>query len=205
MAFLGIKVPIECSRLLTGLDVPGDKVAASEMHITLLYFEDNWPISEISKALETTYDIVSKIKPFHVSMDKISCFPKYKDNPCAIIAPVKSTELHELRNDLAKRFEKEDISFSKLFKDFNPHITISYNNEEIDNSNIDTVEFQVQEIVLWGGDHGDDRIFITFPLKGPEKHKHSMLMQKVDLFYKIANNPEITHLIPSKERRQSER
>jgi len=204
MAFLGIRVPHETGRLLAGVDVPGEKEGPSEYHITLLCFEDNWPISEISKALESTYDVVSKIKPFRVSIDKVTCFPKHGDK-CALIAPVKSAELHELRDELAKHFDKEHIDFAKNFKDYKPHVTLAYHDEEIEESDIDEVEFSVQEVVLWGGDHGDDRIFITFPLKGPEKHKHSMLMQRVDLFYKLAKKPDILHLTPSYERRKTER
>lgn len=205
MAFLGIRVPHETGRLLTGLDVPGERTAASEMHITLLCFEDNWPITEIAKAMEVTYDVVSKTKPFRVTIDEVDCFPKREDNPCPIIAPIKGAELHELREELAKAFDKEKIEFSKVFKDFKPHVTLAYNEEEIDSTEIDEVEFIVQELVLWGGDHGDDRIFVTFPLKGPKKHKHSMLIEKVNLFYKLAKNPEITHTVPSTERRKSER
>lgn len=204
MAFLGIRIPIECGRLLLGLDVPGKNTAASEMHITILCFEENWPITEIAKALETTYDSVSKTKPFRVTIDEVTCFPK-RDDKSAIIAPVKGAELHELHDKLAKEFDKEKIDFSKVFKDYKPHVTLSYNEEEIDTFEIEPVEFMVQELVLWGGDHGDDRIFITFPLKGPEKHKHSMLMQRVDLFYKLAKKPDILHLTPSYERRKTER
>lgn len=204
MAFLGIKIPIECGRLLAGIDVPGEKEGPSEYHITLLCFEDNWPISEISKALESTYDVVSKMKPFRVTLDKVTCFPKRKDK-CAIIAPVKSDDLHDMREELAKHFDEKHIDFSKTFKDYKPHVTLAYHDEEIDECEIDEVEFFVQEIVLWGGDHGDSRIFITFPLKAPEKHKHSMLMQRADLFYKLASKPEITHLTPSYERRKTER
>ena len=204
MAFLGIRVPTETGRLLKEIEVPGENVAKSEMHITLLCFEDNWPISELAKSLEAAYDIVSKIKPFRVTIDKVSCFPKHGDK-CAIIAPVKGAELHELHDKLAKNFDKEEIDFSKRFKDFKPHVTLSYNDEEIDDLDVDEVEFQVQEVVLWGGDHGDDRIFITFPLKGPGKHKYSFLDQKIDTFYKLAKKPDIMHTIPSVERRKIER
>lgn len=204
MAFLGIRIPQETGRLLTGLDVPGTATAVSEMHITMLLFEDNWPVSEIAKSLEVVYDVVSKMKPFRVTFDKVTCFPK-RGEKAAIIAPVKSDELHELRDKLAKEFDKENIDFSKNFKDFKPHITLAYHDEEIDEFKIDKVEFQVQELVLWGGDHGDDRIFVTFPLKSPEKHKYSFLMQRIDLFEKLAQKPEITYLTPSYERRKAER
>lgn len=204
MAFLGIRVPIETARLLKEIEVPGENAANSELHITILCFEDNWPISELAKSLEAAYDIVSKFKPFRVTMDKVTCFPKHGDR-CAIIAPVKSDELHELHDKLAKNFDKEDIDFSKRFKDYKPHVTLSFNDEEIDEQKIDKVEFVVQEVVLWGGDHGDDRIFITFPLKGPVKSKYSFLEQKLDTFYKLAKRPDISHTIPSVERRKVER
>jgi 2'-5' RNA ligase len=205
MAFLGIRVPHETGRLLSGIDVPGEKEGSSEYHITLLCFEENWPISEIADALEATYDVVSKIKPFAIKTTEVTCFPKREDNPVAIIARVESDDLHDMREKLAKEFEKSKIDFSKTFKDFKPHITLAYADKEIDDCKIDPVEFVVQEIVLWGGDHGDDRIFITFPLKGPEKQKHSLLLQKADIFYKMANNPPQEYLTQSYERRKLER
>lgn len=97
------------------------------------------------------------------------------------------------------------IEFSKTFKDFKPHITLAYADDEIDECKIDKVECVINELVLWGGDHGDDRIFITFPLKGPEKQKHAVLLQKIDIFYKMANNPPQAYLTQTYERRKSVR
>jgi len=205
MAFLGIRIPTETGRLLKNIDVPGDKESSSEYHITLLHFEDNWPISEIARALEATYDVVSKIKPFLVKVNKVGCFPKREDNPAPVIAKVTSDDLHDLREKLAKEFDKSEISFSKNFKNFNPHITLSYADKEVDEFDVDDLEFSIQELVLWGGDHGDDRIFITFPLKGPEKQKHALLLQKAIMFEKLANNPPQQYFSPSTERRKMER
>ena len=205
MAFLGIRIPHETGRLLSGIEVPGEKEGSSEYHITLLCFEDNWPITEIAHALEATYDVVSKVKPFLASVEKVACFPKREDNPCPIIAKVESKELHELRDALAKHFDKCNIDYSKLFKDFKPHITLAYADKEIDEFKIDKVEFSIQELVLWGGDHGDDRIFITFPLKGPQKQKNALLIQTIEMFEKIACNPPQEYLTQSYERRKNER
>lgn len=206
MAFLGIRVPAEVGRLLKGIEVPGEKEGTSELHITLLCFEDNWPITEIAKALEATYDIISKITPFLVKAKKVSCFPKRENHPVAIIAKIDSDELQDLHKKLGKEFDKCEIDYSKRFKDYKPHITLSYADKEMDEFKIDPIiEFSVSEIVLWGGDHGDDRIFITFPLKGPGKQKHSLLLQKADIFYKIACNPPQDYLTPSYERRKLER
>ncbi len=208
MAFIGIKVPLECGRLLSKIDVPGEKTSVSEMHITLLHFGDNWPISEISKALESTYEVVSNTQPFLVTMEKSTHFPKGPDSDSKfpIISRVKSKELHELRDALAKEFDDKKIEFSKLHKDYKPHVTLSYSDEEPDDIEFaHPVEFVVQEIVLWGGDHGDDRIFVTFPLAGPEKTKNAVLLQKVEIFEKIAGNPLQDYFTQSYERRKTER
>jgi 2'-5' RNA ligase len=205
MAFLGIKIPHETARLLSGLEVPGQKEGSSEFHITLLCFEENWAISEISKALEATYEVVHDIKPFLISTSEITCFPKRENNPCPIIAKVESKDLHDLNDKLKKEFDKRKIEYSKLYKDYKPHITLSYSDKEIEKFEIDPVEFSVQELVLWGGDHGDDRIFITFPLKTPERKKHSFLEQKASMFEKLAANPLIEFFTPSFERRKTER
>lgn len=206
MAFLGIRVPAEVGRLITGLEVPGEKEAVSEYHITILCFDDNWPISELSKALETTYDVVSKFKPFRVKSKKISHFPPREGNPIPIIAPIESDDLQDLHKKLAKAFDSDKIKFSKTFKDFKPHITLAYSKDEHDDFKINpAIEFVVNELILWGGDHGDDRIFVTFPLKGPERTKNALLLRKATIFEKMANNPPQDYLTPTNERRKAER
>lgn len=188
MAFLGIKIPAETGRLLKDIEVPGEKTGIHEMHITILLLEDNLPISEIAKSLEAAYDIISKTKPFKAKIDKIACFPKHENHPYPIIAHVKSDELNELQKKLKRKFNKEDIDFNKKFKKYQPHITLSYADKEIEEFKIEQVEFMIQEIMLFGGDHSDSPVFITFPLKGPKKHKHSFLLQKIDMFHKMALN-----------------
>jgi 2'-5' RNA ligase len=208
MAFLGIRVPHETGRLLAKVDAPGEKTSVSEMHITLLHLGDNWPVAELCKALEPTYNVVSETQPFLVSMKKMTHFSKgpNSDDKFPIISRVESKELHNFRDEIAKAFDKEKIEFSKLHKDYKPHITLAYSDEEPDDVEFEhPVEFVVQEIVLWGGDHGDDRIFVTFPLAGPEKTKNAVLLQKADIFEKIAGNPLQEFLTPSYERRKTER
>ena len=70
MAFLGIRVPHETGRLLAKADVEGEKTSVSEMHITLLHLGDEWPVSELCKSVEATYNVVSECQPFLVSMKK---------------------------------------------------------------------------------------------------------------------------------------
>src|SRR5271170_2384922 len=122
MAFLGIRIPVQIGRLIAGLDVPGEKETISEYHITILCFEDNWPISEISKATEAAFEVVSEITPFLVKASKVSHFPSHEDKPIPIIIPVESKELHEVHKKLCKSFNKAKIDYKKTFKDYKPHI-----------------------------------------------------------------------------------
>lgn len=206
MAFLGIKIPADIARLFRGLDLPGEKVAESEYHITVLMFEENWPIKEVAKAMESSFEVLKDTEPFTVSLDKVTCFPKREDNPCPIIMKVTSKDLQKLNSNLKKEFDKSNIEYSKTFKDFKPHITLSYADREIDDMKIEpAMEFTVTEVVLWGGDHGDDRIFITFPLKGIATKKHSYLLQKVDVFSKLSVKEPNAVLSRSTERRKHPR
>jgi 2'-5' RNA ligase len=194
--------------MLAKIDVPGEKVSTSEMHITLLHLGDDWPVAELCKALEPTFEVISQTQPFLVKMEGASHFPKgpNSDSKFPIISRVKSKELHDLRDELAKAYDKEKIEFSKLHKDYKPHVTLAYSEDEPDDVEFaHPVEFVVQEIVLWGGDHGDDRIFVTFPLAGPEKTKNAVLLQKCEVFEKIAGNPLQDYFTASYERRKTDR
>ena len=205
MAFLGIKIPHECGRLLNSIEVPGTQVAVSDLHITLLYFGEDWPISEITKALEATYKVISHTNPFMVETKSITSFP-LGDEGAAVVIRADSKELHAMRKRLAKEFAKQNIEFDKTYKTYKPHITLSYAESIITDTALETpIEFSVQEVVLWGGDHGDDRIFLTFPLKGPETQKSAVCLQKTAILNKIANNPKQDNFTQSYERRSKER
>lgn len=201
MAFIGVKISADISRLFRDVDLPGKKVPENEQHITIVCFEENWAISELAKAMESSYEVLKDIKPFKVKTSVITCFPKREDNPIAIIAKVESDELAEVNKKLKSKFDKAGIEYLKTFKDFKPHITLSYADDEIEDMKISPVEFTITEILLWGGDHGDDRIFITFPLRGVSTQKHSYLIQKTEVFHKLTSSKENGVLTKTVERR----
>lgn len=175
MAFIGIRITPEVGRLLSGIEVPGEKESPSEYHITMLYFGKEWPISKITKATEASYKVISKIEPFLVKTRKVSHFPPQEGQPIPIIAPVESDVLHQLQKKLRRSFNKAGVEYDQTFKEYHPHITLAYSEEKFDDFDIEpAVEFSVSEVVLWGGDHADDRIFITLPLKCPGRQKHSV-------------------------------
>jgi len=186
MAFLGVRIAPEVGRMLMEIDVPGVKESPSEYHITILCFDDNWPITEVSKALEATYEVVNKEEPFTITINCVDSFPKYKDNPLPIIARVESDDIHKLSDKLKAKFDEEKIDYKKNFKDFNPHVTLAYDKEleKFKKFKIDPITFTVQDIVLWGGDYGDSRLFVNFQLKKPEKRAE--LISKIESYYKTA-------------------
>jgi 2'-5' RNA ligase len=188
MAFLGIKVPHEVGRILKKIEVPGKKEPDSEYHITIAFFGDDWPVSEAAKTLETTFETLKNFKPFKVKTNKISCFPG-GGNGVPILAKMESEELHKLNEKLKAAYDKEDIEYSKIHKEYKPHITLSYADKKVDEEKIEPVEFMVHEIVLWCGDNGDDRLFVTFPLDGKQK-KNAFLINKMEVFYALAKNPQ---------------
>jgi len=202
MAFLGVRISTDVGRMLNGIDVPGVKESPSEYHITILCFDDNWPIAEVSKALEATYEVVNKVNPFTIEVNKINSFPKYKENPLPIIARVESEDIHKLSDKLREKFDEEGIDYKKNFKEFNPHITLAYDKdlEKFEEIKIDPITFTVQDIVLWGGDYGDSRLFVNFQLKQPEKHAE--LFDKINMFYKLAFIDPDGYLTPTRERRK---
>jgi 2'-5' RNA ligase len=185
MAFLGISIKNDTGRLFQNLDIPGVKEGLSDLHITLVCFEDDWAIEKLSKALEAVYDVVADVKPFSVKVDKISCFPMREGKKCPIIAKVTSDELQDLNKKIKKEFDKRDIAYDKKFKEYNPHITLSYADEEIKDSKIDTIEVPVHEINLLGGNKGENNIFITFPLRSIEMKKNASLINSINMFYKL--------------------
>lgn len=164
MSFIGIRIPHETARLLHAIDIPGEKEDSAQLHITLLYLGKDAPIEEIAKAMIATYNITQKIGPFFVKSNSVSCFPVEPGAPVPIIAPIQSQPLLELHKLLKKAFNKAKVIYDDKFKLYKPHITLAFNDSGIKKTKIEPIELPVQEIVLYGGEDGDNRIFTTFPL-----------------------------------------
>jgi len=186
MAFIGIKIPEKISKKLKNINIDGDKTDTSDFHITLIAFEDNIPIKNVSKSLEAMYNSCEDINPFEITLDKVSCFPKREDNPCPLITPIVSKELQQINKNLKKYLDKMDVDYLNTFKMYKPHITLSYAEKEIKDFKIEPIGFEVNEICLWSGDNGlnYDKIHVICPL--PSINKSSFLLQSANLFYKFA-------------------
>ena len=166
MAIMGLAVPHATARLFSEIDVPGTREPTSSMHITLLYVGKQVPIEVIADAVKATYAVTSQTKPFTVRASRVMSFPINPDDEDGhpVIARVESDALHDFRRKLAASFDDAGIEFSKKFPDYKPHVTLAYAPEAVEEFTIPTIEWGAHEVVLWGGDEGDGRILVTFPL-----------------------------------------
>lgn len=170
MSMIGIRVPHETGRLLTELDVPGERESMDGLHITLLYIGKSTPIEEIAKAMVTTYSVTTKTRPFTVRTNRLTCFPR-NDDGVPIICRIDSDPLHDFRANLAAAFDTAGVAYNNKFPDYSPHVTLSYADEMIEEMRIPTVEWGAHEVVLWGGDDGDRKIIVTFPFSLETVHE----------------------------------
>lgn len=165
MAFLGIKIPFDLAQLLHKIEVPGVKEPLENLHITLLHFTTSaLPVAEVGKMIEIAYDVISDMNPFSIEFGVIDSFPKGdKDYP--IILPITSKDLAKMHSNLKKEFDKAKLDFSKKFKTFRPHITLSYSETPVKKKKIETLSFTVTEVTLWAGGREEEGVEVKIPLK----------------------------------------
>lgn len=163
MAFLGLAVPHETARLLGGIEVPGKKEPVSSFHVTLFYFGEGIDITVLTRIIGVTYGVTSDTKPFTVRTNRVASFPK-GDDGVPIICHIESDALHDLRDKIKAVYEAAGVDFSNKFPEYRPHTTLAYAEDEgFEEQRIPTVEWGAHELVLWGGDNGDDTLVVHFP------------------------------------------
>lgn len=111
---------------------------------------------------------------------KINCFPAGDDGG-PIKGEVDSEELKSLRQELATFLDENDIDFSKKFPDFNPHITLSYADEEIAEKTLSKpIEWVISELILWPAKFGDQGMTVHLPLgKGEDLISMANIFQQL--------------------------
>lgn len=162
MAFLGLSVPHETSRLFSEIEVNGDKTPIGSFHVTMIYVGKDVPIDVLAEAIKAAFVVTSETKPFTVRTSRVTCFPKNEDG-VPIICRVESDALHELRGRLVASFLKNGVAFNNKYPIYKPHVTLSYAEEEVEEFTIPTLEWGAHELVLWGGDEGDRKLIVKFP------------------------------------------
>jgi len=171
MAFLGLRVPHETARILSEIDLGfGEKEDAAKLHVTMLYIGKQVAIEKVAAMLAPIMNVVSQTKPFTVSTSRVTTFPPNPDDGVPIIARVDSNDLHAFRTALCTAFDAAKIDYNKKYPEYKPHVTLGYEQDPLvfaDNAvdiSIPTVTWAAHELTLWGGDSGDNRVIVTFPL-----------------------------------------
>lgn len=160
MALIGFSLNEDTSRILSEIEVPGDKV--EHKHVTMIYLGDDVPLETLSKTMEVAYRVVATTRPFTLRTNTVTCFPK---NPkgAPIICRVESEELHDLNDRMRSALEAAGISYDKKFPEYKPHVTLAYAPDTIEDMPIPSVEWGAHELVIWGGNSGAQRIVINLP------------------------------------------
>lgn len=170
MSLLAIRLPNEIARLLSEVEVPGEKVSREEMHITMLYLGKETPIEQLVRGILATFEVTSKTRPFTVRTSRVTAFPPNPDDGTPIICPIESPELHALRKAIVASFQRNKVEFSNKYPQYKPHVTLAYSPDPLVHADhgadrdFTPVEWGVGEIILWGGNSGDDGLTVTFPL-----------------------------------------
>jgi 2'-5' RNA ligase len=165
MAILTIKVPEDVSVKLSNIQVPGVKVPVSEKHITLLYLGDDVSIDVLGSVVIETARVTERIKPFKIHLKNMTSFPQGKDG-YPVICPVVSKEIHGLHDALGDALDVHGIEYDKKWPEFKPHVTLSYAEDKPKDKKIDEITWTCNEVMLWGGDHGEHRLSTKFEFLG---------------------------------------
>ncbi len=167
MAIISIEVPAEVCRMLSSIEVEGDKEDSREMHITVVYLGSGVPVDQVMASAAVLHEVLKDTAPFSCSVDHLEHFEpsKHSDGKYPVICPVTSPELHTLRSRLTQALTKAGVEFPNDFPDYKPHVTLAYSEEVPKGQKFQPLPWEVYELVLRGGDSGSDRISIRVPLQ----------------------------------------
>lgn len=167
MAFIGLSVPDGTARLIETLDVPGERKAASQMHVTILYLGKDIPLEVVSQVMVAAVGVCQATNPFICGVKDVATFPRNPDDGVPVILPVMSPGLHRLRAALVDEFTRLKIPFSNKYPDFKPHVSVAFVKDESFTTYSAPMNgpltWTASEIVIWGGNKNDELVSISCP------------------------------------------
>lgn len=184
MAMLAIPLSRDISRLFTQVDVPGARDPSD--HITLFFLGDEIPIETVGKLVPIIHQVTSELRPFMVSCKRITTFPK-GENGYPVIAQLQAPQLQEIREKVKRIFDRKGINYdNETHPEFNPHVTLSYSKKKPKNISFPKIQWQVNELALFGGDGHDERVYVNFPFSLGIERKGAYIERLADRFAKMA-------------------
>ncbi len=164
VALLCLKLAPDTARLLTSIDVPGEKTDLDSKHVTLIYLGKELELEAILLAIQVTYQVLSSWTPFVLRTRLITAFPPSDKGIYPIVARIESADLHEMQGALREAFDEEDVPYDKKWPDYKPHATLSYAEEDMEPFKVPPITWSCTEVALWGGDEGETDLVCRFPL-----------------------------------------
>ena len=135
------------------IDVPGQRDPSD--HITMFFLGKELSIDTIGKLVPIIHKVTSELRPFMVSCKRITTFPK-GDNGYPVIAQLQAPQLQEIREKIKRIFERKGINYDETHAEYNPHVTLSYSKKKPKNISFPKIQWQINELALFGGDDHDD-------------------------------------------------
>lgn len=197
MAFLGLRVPHEIARLFAQIDYGdyGEPESVDTYHVTVAYFGEDVPIERLAGIITAAYKVASGTHPFTIRTDHVTTFPPHPvKGTVPVICRMICPELVNLHDALLQQFDADGVEYSNNFPDYHPHMTLAYVGPDDDhieearqlNMKIPNIEWGVGELVLWGGDSGDDRLVVSFPFAlAPPSEKKAALYRAMVLVARL--------------------
>ena len=187
MAMLAIPIPDNISKILQSIQMEGKLIKKDNSdHCTLIYFEDCLDMEDILKIIPVISDVVKEIKGFNLGVDSYTAFPEGKYG-FPIVCKIKNKDLMKMREKIRKALDSNDIKYSTKFKEFIPHITLSYQDEDVKSGKFDEIIWPIKNISLYCGDSNKEKLYVEFPFEGSkEKYSSECLDEMSGYFEKLA-------------------
>lgn len=184
MAMIAIPISEDVGRLFRQVDVPGERDPSD--HLTLFYLGKDIKLDHILLATRAVYRVASNMEPFTVSCKRIVSLPK-GENGYPVVAKVDSKGIEPLWKAIEKELTRSGVRYDKAFvDDMVPHVTLSFSKKKVKNISFPKIEWQVNSVSLFGGDGGDERIFVTFPFSLGISKKAGYIAALADLFENVS-------------------
>lgn len=186
-AMLAINIPVNISQLLQEINLTGSIIRKDPSdHCTLFYFEDGLDMEAILKIIPVILDVTKEIKSFNIGIDSYTAFPEGKYG-FPVVCKIKNKDLMKMREKIKKALDKNDIKYSTKFKEFIPHITLSYQDEKVKDDKFDELIWPIKNIALYCGDSNKEKLYVEFPFEGSkEKYSSVCLDGMAEYFEKLA-------------------
>lgn len=172
MAIIAIEVPVGVAMYLNRLNLPGTKTPMEEMHVTIAQIDQDLTPVDVSVVSGIAKEATSLFETFTACLDHVTCFPK-GTNGVPVICPVMSSVLKNVHSCIVEALDARNISFSKKFPDYKPHVTLSWANDHVDAMNlVQPIQWSVSHLAMWPTTSG---AFQSVRFKLRDRNRQSML------------------------------